>query len=674
MFLVCGEVQCIKRNRNKELECDETGIHIVLDKGVNAIIGENNSGKSAVIDAIRIAFSTIPYNKDIFFSKSDFHVDQKGKRAEWAQIDVYLDEVPLSLIEICNPEDELTGEFHLRFYIEITSAGMERIKYRAWGGKVEGNSLSSNTFDAINIAYLGALRNAENEMRPSRTSKLAKLLTAVITNEEEKSALVEELLRANKAILEMQPIKKTRDIINANLADMEQELLYQQVDIGLVDPKYESIASSLRSWIVPRWCFVPADFDYFDEIKRICVKIGKQDLFQEVDDGIYLDVRSFQSYEITVETGKVNESLFALENQSFELHQNGLGYNNLLFMAAVLGDMSVEKPGVHLNIFAIEEPEAHLHPQLQELIHNFFERKHRDQDSIQVIYTSHSPSLVSRIGINSLNLLYEDFLSIKCYPLVHAQIDEVDRDYLEKYLDVTKSQMFFAKGIVFVEGISEALLLPEMAKSLKRPFDKYAVEMVNVDGISFKPFANLLKVTSGVNCFAKAAVITDDDRCTDKSKKDLYIDKNLDYDEKNISDIAEKIETGLPSDRYNKIKSLCSGANITLCGAKKTLEYELALHENNIPYILEAIINEFPQVGISLKKLVERETSIERKASRIWLFVRARNKSKGQIAQALNRIIKKQNDDRHAGKEVEVPFVVPPYIEKAIYAVTESKH
>lgn len=47
---------------------DEEGVTLQFNKGVNAIIGENNSGKSAVMDAIRIAFSTVTYKKDIFFT------------------------------------------------------------------------------------------------------------------------------------------------------------------------------------------------------------------------------------------------------------------------------------------------------------------------------------------------------------------------------------------------------------------------------------------------------------------------------------------------------------------------------------------------------------------------------------------------------------------------------
>ena len=96
---------------------DEDGITLQFNKGVNAIIGENNSGKSAVMDAIRIAFSTVTYKKDIFFTRADFHVSEDGNAADFALFDIYLEEVPTRLVEIWNPESVggQGGEFHIRF-------------------------------------------------------------------------------------------------------------------------------------------------------------------------------------------------------------------------------------------------------------------------------------------------------------------------------------------------------------------------------------------------------------------------------------------------------------------------------------------------------------------------------------------------------------------------------
>ena len=120
-------------------------------------------------------------------------------------------------------------------------------------------------------------------------------------------------------------------------------------------------------------------------------------------------------------------------NRSFELYQNGLGYNNLLFMSAVLGDMALEKGGVYQNLLLVEEPEAHLHPQLQELVHDFLTDANKNDGNIQIIYTSHSPTLASKIDIRNINLLYEHDHKKYCLPFSQTKLEDNDKMYLQKY-------------------------------------------------------------------------------------------------------------------------------------------------------------------------------------------------------------------------------------------------
>lgn len=652
---------------------DEVGITAYFKKGINAIISENNSGKTAIIDALRIAFSTVPYKKDIFFNLTDFHVRNDGVRCDEAYISIFFDELPADLFELWNPEDPTKGEFHIRYYTVKTPQGLEKVRYKIWGGPIEGNTVSSETFEAIQLVFLGALRDVETEMRPIKSSRLASLLGSVTNTPESRNEIVDVLRKANDDILAKQSVKKVREIVNDNLSTIEQDILRQHIELGLVEPRFDSIAASLRAWLKPRWFFLSKDAAGFDTVKNAYTCEEWAQYATEQDNGAYLDVLALRALDKPVPE-EVSVLLQSMSSHSFELFQNGLGYNNILFMSTVLGDMKTGTEDLLYSLLLVEEPEAHLHPQLQELVHSFLQ-KNAEKDSLQVIFTSHSPTLVSRVGIDRIILLYENCHRIDCLSLSQSNLSDGDRNNLERYLDVTKSQMLFAKGVIFVEGISEALLMPIFAEYIDRSLEKYAIEVVNVDGVAFKPFANLL-------CYAndtgrqtiKASIVTDDDRCTNRADPDHYISKEIDYDTADLDSVVEKLKYSVGSERFQSIKDLCDESHISLWSAKKTFEYELVLHENNIPYLLSAITQSHPRAGAALSETVSKLETLEEKAACIWLFIRDRSQYKGEIAQNLARQLKFDLDilQGKTNGEVAKPFVVPDYIKSAIFAVTKE--
>ena len=649
---------------------DETGIELIFNKGVNAIIGENNSGKSSVIDVLRIVYSTVTYRKDIFFSKSDFHVSEDGTVADYAQFDVYLEDVPRRMIEIWNPQSEsgVGGDFHIKFEKYIAPNGAEKVRSVYWGFGTEGNQLTLDTFEAIDVVFLGALRDSESEMKPSRNSKLAQLLRNLVPEEAVRAELVQILNNANNDLLEKEQLKKTRNTINQNLARIEQEFLNQQIDIGLVEPRFDSIASSLRAWVKPNWILINKEDSVYEKAHSYFQSHMDLKKIQDSAKGVYFEISILDS-ETEIDTEVANR-VREIANKSFELYQNGLGYNNLLFMSAVLGDMAIEKGGVYQNLLLVEEPEAHLHPQLQELVHNFLSDANKNDGNIQIIYTSHSPTLASKMDIENINLLYDYGHKKYCLPFSQTNLTEENKKYLQRYLDVTKSQMFFARGILFVEGISEAILLPAMAKALDRPFEKYAVELVNVDSVAFTPFVKLLSSDKVKTCFSKVSIITDDDRCTKKNEED-YIDKNFDYDDIS-STVVVNLQNGKPSDRCNDLTALCTGAGINIFTAIKTLEYALCCSEDNVYHMIEALKTCYTDLGPKLETKVESLSQLSEKAACVWLFIRTRDKCKGAVAQYISQVINDQHELRKKGEHIQREFIIPDYLKNAIYSVTEQ--
>ncbi|WP_418747654.1 ATP-dependent nuclease [Frisingicoccus sp.] len=649
---------------------DETGIELIFNKGVNAIIGENNSGKSSVIDVLRIVYSTVTYRKDIFFSKSDFHVSEDGTVADYAQFDMYLEDVPRRMIEIWNPQSEsgVGGDFHIKFEKYIAPNGAEKVRSVYWGFGTEGNQLSSDTFEAIDVVFLGALRDSESEMKPSRNSKLAQLLRNLVPEEAVRAELVQILNNANNDLLEKEQLKKTRNTINQNLARIEQEFLNQQIDIGLVEPRFDSIASSLRAWVKPKWILINKEDSVYEKAHSYFQSHMDLKKIQDSAKGVYFEISILDS-ETEIDTEVANR-VREIANKSFELYQNGLGYNNLLFMSAVLGDMAIEKGGVYQNLLLVEEPEAHLHPQLQELVHNFLSDANKNDGNIQIIYTSHSPTLASKMDIENINLLYDYGHKKYCLPFSQTNLTEENKKYLQRYLDVTKSQMFFARGILFVEGISEAILLPAMAKALDRPLEKYAVELVNVDSVAFTPFVKLLSSDKVKTCFSKVSIVTDDDRCAKKNEED-YIDKNFDYDDIS-STVVVNLQNGKPSDRCNDLTALCTGAGINIFTAFKTLEYALCCSEDNVYHMIEALKTCYTDLGPKLETKVGSLSQLSEKAACVWLFIRTRDKCKGAVAQYISQVINDQHELRKKGEQIQREFIIPDYLKNAIYSVTEQ--
>lgn len=168
-----------------------------------------------------------------------------------------------------------------------------------------------------------------------------------------------------------------------------------------------------------------------------------------------------------------------------------LGVSNVLYLLLLAIELEEKEKSSDraATILGIEEPEAHLHPHLQRLLFRDFLRR-----EAPVILTTHSPHVASVAPLTSILLLRDGGTSYGSdgKSTLAAGLDGQEIADLERYLDATRAELLFAKGIIFVEGAAELFLVPAYAATLGYPLDEFGITVCSVHGTDFVPYAKLV--------------------------------------------------------------------------------------------------------------------------------------------------------------------------------------
>ena len=189
-----------------------------------------------------------------------------------------------------------------------------------------------------------------------------------------------------------------------------------------------------------------------------------------------------------------------IDNDARGIPDASLGTANLIFLAlkSLELDRLVADGERDHTFFAVEEPEAHLHPHVQRLVYRYFlgggDGEDEDAPPLTTILTTHSPHIASVTPIRSIVLLRHDAetdatvaVSTATAPLTAR--DEAD---LQRYIDVSRGEIFFARGVILVEGDAERFLVPTFAEALDIPLDMIGISICSVGGTNFTPYVKLL--------------------------------------------------------------------------------------------------------------------------------------------------------------------------------------
>lgn len=174
----------------------------------------------------------------------------------------------------------------------------------------------------------------------------------------------------------------------------------------------------------------------------------------------------------------------AYSSEDHILTLGGDGRNNQIFLATWIAKQNIQKDIDCVTFYAIEEPEAHLHPHQQRKLSEYIQNHFNDQ----VLITSHSPHIASRFDSKCIVRLYSKakFTHSACGGC-STILQEVINEFSYR-LNTLSAEAFFADGVFLVEGTSEVLFYNALAKALNIDLDRFNISILSVEGVGFEPY------------------------------------------------------------------------------------------------------------------------------------------------------------------------------------------
>ena len=602
-----------------------------FNPGLNVIVGENGTGKTAIISALRQLFVDSEAGR-YSVADQDFHqgFDALSVRAPQFSISATFNgldkDEQIAFLNWQNVDDA----FQLNLYVENREF-RGRHKRTLWAGKAKA-SVEADTLDLIRCIYLPPLRDAEDKLSNGSRSRLAKLLKAICKKD----------LKTHEDAGTKHPLVVKVETFNNELANDEDS------DIKRAN---KLIGDALTNAIG----------EYFAQGTRI--QFSESD-FSRIVEGLRL--------LYFPDLSAVDASLFR------SLNENSLGFNNLIYMASILAELTLasamrDQDTGYFHLLLIEEPEAHLHPQLQTRLLRYLSEV-ADKQSVQVIVTTHSTVLASAVPVDAI-------IHIGCAPdpvatqLSACGLADDSRRFINRWLDVTKSNLLFARGLIFVEGIAEAIVVPELAKLVlktqvpgRQTLEDLGISVINLNGIYFKHFmqfyCNLNPLyPDAVNIPLRCAGLTDLDPAKTEIVKVAGVDVTCD-----IKPHAGNLHPGT-NHALKLVPDIVKSTDARLMvGAYRTFEYDLAMEGSNISTIARVLSAAWPTDGANKKRLlaiadggiywaIAQPADKANVAFELLELIDGGDMSKGLFAQLMA-------DELAANKAT---LAVPPYIHDAVH-------